>query len=68
MPADADWDLVPGEHVQVVRRKEVASCDLRFEFDDIGLSPLRGDEEWVEACVGKAHQLCFQTPLQQLHK
>jgi hypothetical protein len=43
--------------VQVVRRKEVASSDLRFEEDDIGLWPLRGDEEWVEACVGKQQRL-----------
>ena len=51
-----DWDLVPGEEVEVVERVEVASSDLRFEREDLGLCPLRGDETWLRCCVGRSVQ------------
>ena len=49
-----EWDLVAGEEVEAVERVEVASSDLRFEREDLGLSPLRGDETWLRCCVGRS--------------
>ncbi len=49
-----EWDLVAGEEVEVVERVEVASSDLRFEREDLGLTPLRGDETWLRCCVGRS--------------
>ena len=54
-----EWDLVAGDEVEVVERVEVASSDLRFEREDLGLSPLRGDETWLRCCVGRSmHTVC----------
>lgn len=48
-----EWDLAPGEDVEIVERKEEASSDMRFEPHDFGLGPLRGDEKWIRVCVGR---------------
>jgi hypothetical protein len=48
-----EWDIAPGDDVEIVVRQEDASADLRFEPHNFGLGPLRGDEEWIRVCVGR---------------